>query len=542
MKGIVILSFHKKPGAFVDREYPKGISKRLGFNDTEQNKVYSLHRMRNMRPNYLFLKEKNILLASFFSGFDSKHFIGRPNQCVTIFLDKENPTIWEDILRRATVDLLPELDKVRGGEIPETGLSSDPKYEPFDLYLRDYFYKLEKGEIEPLPPGEGETGSAEKSTIGTISDINLAERESAKEIRAAPKVGSPQKVDGKPDIDLAIQAATKQMEEMEKNTLRKELQEAIESGNKKDQEIRQLKEQIEQLRASGVQAIEPVDKTDQKLQEALKEKDMELEKWRKKVVELNEVNFINQDQILKLTEMTMMQTQEQQNLMNKLHQMKKELEETKAKLETINSGINQASVEEKTLLIENMKVEIESLKEKNKELFMKQKGYESKISSLNQTIEEKNQKIEGLEIKLSATLKKLTSLKQIEDELTNAKQKIEYLSGELDRARKASENETASNAAQNIIAEAEKTAQKIIEDAKAEANRMFEEVKQKAGKIEASGQQQSQQSADSTMLQIKNLELEDKIEELKKEIIQLKKDNKLQRREIEMLRAGNKPT
>jgi len=222
--------------------------------------------------------------------------------------------------------------------------------------------------------------------------------------------------------------------------------------------------------------------------------------------------------------------------------MKKELEETKAKLETINSGINQASVEEKTLLIENMKVEIESLKEKNKELFMKQKGYESKISSLNQTIEEKNQKIEGLEIKLSATLKKLTSLKQIEDELTNAKQKIEYLSGELDRARKASENETASNAAQNIIAEAEKTAQKIIEDAKAEANRMFEEVKQKAGKIEASGQQQSQQSADSTMLQIKNLELEDKIEELKKEIIQLKKDNKLQRREIEMLRAGNKPT
>mgnify|MGYP005849466883 CR=1 FL=1 len=537
MKGIVILSFHKKPGAFVDREYPKGISKRLGFNDIEQNKVYSLHRMRNMRPNFLFLKEKNILLASFFSGFDSKHFIGRPNQCVTIFLDKENPTIWEDILRRATFDLLPELDKVRGGDIPESGLSNDPKYEAFDNYLRDYFYKLEKGEIDPLLPGEGETGSVEKSTIGTISDINLADRDAAKDLRAAPKVQSAQKIDGKPDIELAIQAATKQMEEMEKTTLRKELQEAIEAGNKKDQEIRQLKEQIEQLKAMGVQSAEPITQTDQKLQEALKEKDLELEKWRKKVVELNEVNFINQDQILKLTEMTMMQTQEQQNLMNKVQQMKKELEETKAKLDTLNSGINQASVEEKTLLIENMKVEVESLKEKNKELFLKQKNYESKISSLTQTIEEKSQKIEGLEIKLSATLKKLTALKSVEDELENAKQKIEYLTEELERSRKSAENVEASNTAENLIAEAEKTAEKIINEASVEANRIMEEAKQKAGKIDVSS---GQESADATMLQIKCLELEDKIEEMKKEIIQLKKDNKLQRREIEMLRGGNR--
>ena len=159
MKGIVILSFHKKPGAFVDREYPKGITKQLSFGDIEQNKVYSLHRMRNMRPNFLFLKEKNITLASFFSGFDSKHFIGRPNQCVTIFLDKENPTIWEDILRRAAFDLLPELDKVRGGDIPEKGLSSDKKYAPFDTYLGEYFSMIEKGQIEPLLDGEGRQAS-----------------------------------------------------------------------------------------------------------------------------------------------------------------------------------------------------------------------------------------------------------------------------------------------------------------------------------------------------------------------------------------------
>ena len=42
MKGIFILSFHKQPGAFVDREFPPGITARMDINSTEQNKIYSL--------------------------------------------------------------------------------------------------------------------------------------------------------------------------------------------------------------------------------------------------------------------------------------------------------------------------------------------------------------------------------------------------------------------------------------------------------------------------------------------------------------------
>jgi chromosome segregation ATPase len=534
MKGIVILSFHKKPGAFVDREYPKGITKQLSFGDIEQNKVYSLHRMRNMRPNFLFLKEKNITLASFFSGFDSKHFIGRPNQCVTIFLDKENPTIWEDILRRAAFDLLPELDKVRGGDIPEKGLSSDKKYAPFDTYLGEYFSMIEKGQIEPLLDGEGETGSADKSTIGTISDINLAEREAASSGRAAPKVGEPQNIEMKADITEAIRAATMQMEEMEKTTLRKELQETIESANKKDQEIRQLKEQLDQLKAMGPVQIQAPAQIDQQLQAQIKEKDLELETWRKKVVELNEVNFINQDQILKLTEMTMMQTQEQQNLLNKVHEFKKGMEEAKAKLETANSGINQASDEEKTLLIESLKVENEGLKHKQNDILEKQRGTEAKLSSLNQTIEERNKKIETLEIKLSATLRKLTSLTAVEDDLSNANQKIEYLTGELERAR-ASGSADGSAPSPSMMADIETAAQEIIEGATAQAQKIIEDAKQQAIQFKSVGGQQGENAAE---LQIKIIELEKSLEELRQTSINLKKDNKLLRREVEMYRDG----
>ena len=533
MKGIVILSFHKKPGAFVDREYPKGITKQLSFGDIEQNKVYSLHRMRNMRPNFLFLKEKNITLASFFSGFDSKHFIGRPNQCVTIFLDKENPTIWEDILRRAAFDLLPELDKVRG-DIPEKGLSSDKKYAPFDTYLGEYFSMIEKGQIEPLLDGEGETGSADKSTIGTISDINLAEREAASSGRAAPKVGEPQNIEMKADITEAIRAATMQMEEMEKTTLRKELQETIESANKKDQEIRQLKEQLDQLKAMGPVQIQAPAQIDQQLQAQIKEKDLELETWRKKVVELNEVNFINQDQILKLTEMTMMQTQEQQNLLNKVHEFKKGMEEAKAKLETANSGINQASDEEKTLLIESLKVENEGLKHKQNDILEKQRGTEAKLSSLNQTIEERNKKIETLEIKLSATLRKLTSLTAVEDDLSNANQKIEYLTGELERAR-ASGSADGSAPSPSMMADIETAAQEIIEGATAQAQKIIEDAKQQAIQFKSVGGQQGENAAE---LQIKIIELEKSLEELRQTSINLKKDNKLLRREVEMYRDG----
>ena len=93
MKGIFLLSYHKVPGAFIDREYPSGISDQLKINSVDQNKIYSFNRMRNSNPNYIYLKIKGVQIGSFFSGIDN-NFIGYPNHCLGIILDNENPTLF----------------------------------------------------------------------------------------------------------------------------------------------------------------------------------------------------------------------------------------------------------------------------------------------------------------------------------------------------------------------------------------------------------------------------------------------------------------
>ena len=99
MKGIFVLSYHKKPGSFIDREYPHGISEQLQIDSVDQNKIYSFNRMRNSNPNYIYMKIKGVQVGSFFSGIDN-NYIGFPNQCVCIILDNENPTLFEEPLKK----------------------------------------------------------------------------------------------------------------------------------------------------------------------------------------------------------------------------------------------------------------------------------------------------------------------------------------------------------------------------------------------------------------------------------------------------------
>ena len=150
MKGIFILSYHKKPGSFIDREYPKEISEQLKIDSVNQNKIYSFNRMRDSNPNYIFMKIKGAQIGSFFSGIDN-NFIGYPNQCLCIVLDNENPTLFEEPLKKIAEELLPMLAYVREGdeEISE-GLSNDPKYQNFDEILGQKFNHL----IETLGKSE----------------------------------------------------------------------------------------------------------------------------------------------------------------------------------------------------------------------------------------------------------------------------------------------------------------------------------------------------------------------------------------------------
>ena len=138
MKGIFILSFNKKPGSYIDREYPKGISDQL-IDSVDQNKIYSFNRMRDSNPNYIYMKIKDAHVGSYFSGIDN-NFIGYPNQCLCVILDDENPTLFEEPLKEIAEELLPMLAYFReGDEGISEGLSNDPKYQDFDEILGQKF-------------------------------------------------------------------------------------------------------------------------------------------------------------------------------------------------------------------------------------------------------------------------------------------------------------------------------------------------------------------------------------------------------------------
>jgi hypothetical protein len=148
MKGIFILSHHKTPGAFVDREFPSGICAQSGFGPDEENRIYFFNRMRDSKPNYVFVKVKGQQIGSYFSGFDPVICTGEPNQCVCVIFEAgENPTIWEEGIRQITMELLPVLARMRTGEESVSqGLSNDPKYQEFDHLLAEKFRALQKGE------------------------------------------------------------------------------------------------------------------------------------------------------------------------------------------------------------------------------------------------------------------------------------------------------------------------------------------------------------------------------------------------------------
>ncbi|WP_371803481.1 hypothetical protein [Candidatus Lokiarchaeum ossiferum] len=107
MKGIVILSYHKNPGAYVDCEFPKGISSSVELTSIEHNKIYTFNRMKESGPNYVYINTKNQQIASFFTGLDPIICTGVPNHCVYLILDREDPTKWEAELKQIALELLP---------------------------------------------------------------------------------------------------------------------------------------------------------------------------------------------------------------------------------------------------------------------------------------------------------------------------------------------------------------------------------------------------------------------------------------------------
>ena len=111
LKGIVILNLDKKSELSKDAEYPQGICEELGVTDSMLETVFDEHKKIRTGPNYLEMQiKRDVSVASFFTGHSSKHFIGKGDHVLTVFLSDEDilPRNFEGQVRRIAFEILPK--------------------------------------------------------------------------------------------------------------------------------------------------------------------------------------------------------------------------------------------------------------------------------------------------------------------------------------------------------------------------------------------------------------------------------------------------
>ncbi|MFX1570615.1 MAG: hypothetical protein ACFFCV_19930 [Promethearchaeota archaeon] len=134
MKGIVILNLDKKSELSIDTEYPHNICEELGVTESMLETVFDEHKRIRTGPNYLEMQiKRDLSVASFFTGHSSKHFIGKGDHVITVFLSDEDilPRNFEGQVRRIAFELLPK--------------RKEKKFK--DLFEKS-FSLLEKGELD----------------------------------------------------------------------------------------------------------------------------------------------------------------------------------------------------------------------------------------------------------------------------------------------------------------------------------------------------------------------------------------------------------
>jgi len=130
----VILNLDKKSELAKDVEYPQDICEELGITDSMLSTVFEEHKRVKTGPNYLEMQiKRDLSVASFFTGHSSKHFIGKGDHVITVFLSDEDilPRNFEGQVRRIAFELLPK--------------RKDKKFK--ELFAKSYDL-LEKGELD----------------------------------------------------------------------------------------------------------------------------------------------------------------------------------------------------------------------------------------------------------------------------------------------------------------------------------------------------------------------------------------------------------
>lgn len=484
IKALLIIAFTKSPGAFISAETPEGFYDGLGWTQDMLMAIYGVHRMRRMDPNFMttLIKKQNI--ASFYSGFNFKHYVGRPGFSVTLFLDeKEFAGKYEDQLRQIAHELLP--------------LREEPD---FQERLEETFQALRNGEIEGVDEsveikeeGAGHLSRISESTLSTAGGKHDT-GEPVADQSSTPAIP----VDSSVDVERMFQ-------EIEERSLA--------------EQVEYLKGELEAREAAiaQLQASIATVGSDSQLQ-------AEVDYWKAKVAEVMEEKQIAEESIRRMTELDMLNAEEMQNQARAIKLLREQLQLANQTIETMKEQL--ASLNESN-------GQNHALGEKISELLDQVSDLEQERNRLEKEKKELEERLEREE-ELKKKIEKLTRrLAEVEREKDAAGERLVELETMLDDARKQIKD-------RDELVEGLKRRVKELEEMLAESSEISAE-ELKSDKLAALAESNEYlelrlRELEQKLAEERKKDLRGKLEALKKEMVELRVQNKLQRREIEVLK------
>jgi len=252
-----VLGFDEKSEAHIETQFPSNICEFLGITSEILKRLVSTHMDKKMEPHFAeVLLDNDVSVASFYSGFSFRHYVGKPNFAICIFLSQEDisNTELEGRLRRIAHELLPKREALN-----------------FDDILGQYYDMLKKNELSTYWEEiiEGETSVVEiNKTVGKKQDKSANEAVDKSETRIQEE--------GKENLLVG-----NDYEEIKnKNS---ELEDLLEEKKSK---IRELTRKYTEKVSENTKYEEEI----QSLKDEISEQYIKLEKWSQQMADLNQNN------------------------------------------------------------------------------------------------------------------------------------------------------------------------------------------------------------------------------------------------------------
>jgi peptidoglycan hydrolase CwlO-like protein len=243
VKGIIILGFEKYSKMRIDTQFPSNICEFLGVTTETLKGLVEHHMNKKMEPNYIELTlQDEVNVASFYSGFSFRHYVGNPNFAICIFLSQDDilSNEFEGMMRRIAHELLPKREALN-----------------FDDILGQYYEMLKKEELLPY---------WEEIIEGEISVITAKKKEEELDV-----VEEKKSKDTKPVISKDIKKKNSKLQEL---------------LDEKKSKIRELTRKYTELVSENTKKSEDI----QSYKEEISEQYIKLEKWSQQMADLNQNN------------------------------------------------------------------------------------------------------------------------------------------------------------------------------------------------------------------------------------------------------------